>query len=551
MTTEKILVPDLGGADEVEVIEVCVAAGDTVAEEDSLIVLESDKASMEIPSPMAGKVVAVMVSEGDTITEGALILELEIEGAATQEAAPAPEAETPAPAQAKPAAPVVEDAPVAAPAAGGSEQIDVPDIGGDAAEVIEVCVAEGDSIDEGDSLIVLETDKASMEVPAPKAGTVKQVLISEGTQASLGTPILVMEVAGGAAAPSASAPAPAESAAPLPSPAADARQSLTEPQTVSESHQPITGISESRPTGDVYAGPAVRKMAREIGLDLAQVPGTGPRGRIQKSDVKAFIKNALANKKTAAPVATGGAGIPAVPEIDFSKFGEVSIEPMSKLHKVTSANMHRSWLNVPHVTAFDDVDITDLEDFRSNLKKEAEKAGVKITPLPFLLKACAAALKKHPKMNASLHANGEDMVFKHYVHIGMAVDTPAGLMVPVIRDVDKKSIFELAAETAEMAKKAKERKLKPAEMQGGTFTISSLGPMGGTGFTPIVNTPEVAILGVSKLDIKPRWNGQEFEPRKMLPISLSYDHRAVNGADAGRFMVDLNALLADVRRLAL
>ncbi|CAA0081639.1 Dihydrolipoyllysine-residue acetyltransferase component of pyruvate dehydrogenase complex [BD1-7 clade bacterium] len=543
MTTEKIKVPDLGGADEVEVIEVCVSAGDTVAEEDSLLVLESDKASMEIPSPMAGRVMAVLVNEGDNVTEGSVILEIETEGASSEPA----EAAAPAAPEPEVAKAPVAEAPAAASSAAESsvEQIDVPDIGGDNAEVIEVCVAEGDSIDEGDSLIVLESDKASMEVPAPKAGIVRKVIIVEGTEAGKGTPILELEVTGGvAAAPVVSASAPI-------SPAQEARQVRSEPPQVAEQHQPVIGMSESRPTGDVYAGPAVRKMAREIGLDLALVPGTGPRSRIQKSDVKAFIKSQLAGKRSPAPAATGGSGIPAVPEIDFSQFGEVSVEPLTKLHKITAANMHRSWLNVPHVTAFDDVDITDLEEFRQQLKKEAEKAGVKITPLPFLLKACAAALKKHPKLNASLHANGEDIVYKQYVNIGMAVDTPAGLMVPVIRDVDKKSIFELAAETAELAQKAKERKLKPAEMQGGSFTISSLGPMGGTGFTPIVNTPEVAILGVSKLDIKPRWNGSEFEPRKMLPISLSYDHRAVNGADAGRFMVDLNALLADVRRLAL
>ena len=539
MATEIIKVPDLGGADEVEVIEVCVKAGDVIAEEDSLVVLESDKASMEVPAPKAGKVLAVLVNEGENIKEGDNLLELEIDGAAEAVAEEAPVAE---------AAPAKAEEPVPAPAASAGSSVElicVPDIGTeDAVEVIEICVAKGDEITEGDSLIVLESDKASMEVPAPQSGVVVAVKLQEGAQVKQGDAILELKVEGAAA------PAPASEPAPAMSPAAEARQSFTEPRQVSEQYQQVTGMTENRPSQEVHAGPAVRKMAREIGLDLSLVPGSGPKGRIIKDDVKFFIKNALSNKKQA-PVATGGAGIPAVPEIDFAQFGEISVEPMSKLHKVTAANMHRSWLNVPHVTGFDDIDITDLEAFRQTLKAEAERAGVKVTPLPFLLKACAMALKANPKLNASLHADGESVVYKNYVHIGIAVDTPAGLMVPVIRDVDKKSIFELAAESAELAQKAKERKLKPAEMQGGTFTISSLGAMGGTGFTPIVNTPEVAILGVSRLDVKPRWNGSEFEPRKMLPVSLSYDHRAVNGADAGRFLVMLNSLLSDIRRMAL
>lgn len=542
MSIEKITAPDLGGAEEVEIIEVCVQAGDTVEAEDSLVVLESDKASMEVPSPKSGKVVSVIVNEGDSLKEGDVILELEVAGESAATVAPeeAQQETVPEP------APVEDAAPEPVATAAPSEQtFNIPDIGGDSAEVIEVCVAEGDEVEEGDSLVVLESDKASMEVPSPASGKILTLLIKEGDTASEGVPLVEMAVSGAA---SQVAPAPKEDA-PLPTPAADAKEKITEPQQVSEKHQPVTGMTENRPTGDVYAGPAVRKLAREIGVDLATVPGSGPRGRIQKSDVKTFIKDALANKRVGQ--ATGGAGIPQVPEIDFAQFGPVRMEKLSKLHKVTAANMHRSWLNVPHVTAFDDVDITDLEDFRKSLKAEAERAGVKVTPLPFLMKACAKALMAHPKMNASLHADGEQLVFKDYVHIGMAVDTPAGLMVPVVRDVDKKSIFELAQETAELAQKAKERKLKPAEMQGGTFTISSLGAMGGTGFTPIVNTPEVAILGVSKLSVKPQWDGETFQPRKMLPLSLSYDHRVVNGADAGRFFVFLNSILQDYRRLAL
>jgi pyruvate dehydrogenase E2 component (dihydrolipoamide acetyltransferase) len=298
----------------------------------------------------------------------------------------------------------------------------------------------------------------------------------------------------------------------------------------------------------LYAGPAVRKIMREFGVDGLQIKGSGPKGRILKEDVQKFVKEVIANKSSAV---TGGSGIPPIPAIDFSKFGDVEIKPLSKIAKVTAANMQRSWLNVPHVTQFDDADITELEDFRAGLKAEAEKRGVRITPLPFILKACANALRANPVFNSSLDATGENLVYKDYVHIGMAVDTPAGLMVPVIRDVDKKSIWELAAETAELGQKAKNRKLKPADMQGGCFTISSLGGIGGTGFTPIVNAPEVAILGVSKLAVKPVWDGKEFVPRKMLPLALSYDHRVVNGADAGRFFTYLASLLADIRRLAL
>ena len=299
---------------------------------------------------------------------------------------------------------------------------------------------------------------------------------------------------------------------------------------------------------DVYAGPAVRKLAREMGIDLLRVAGSGPRGRVQKDDVKRFVKELM---EGGAPGLVAGSGIPPIPPFDAAEFGEVDLQPLTKLHKLTAANMQRNWLNIPHVTQFDDADITDLEAFRTSLKGEAEKRGVKLTPLPFLLKACALALKANPKFNASLHSDGEQIVYKKYVHIGIAVDTPVGLVVPVIRDVDKKSIWELAAESAELAAKARDRKLKPAEMQGGCFSISSLGNIGGLGFTPIINAPEVAILAVSRLTVKPHWDGQQFVPRKMLPLSLSYDHRAVNGADAGRFFTQLNEVLADIRRLLL
>tara|TARA_R110002094_G_scaffold1956_1_gene8189 strand:- start:731 stop:2698 length:1968 start_codon:yes stop_codon:yes gene_type:complete len=541
---QPVVVPDIGGHDNVDVIEVCVKVGDTVAEGDSLIVLETDKASMEVPAPFGGVITALTIKEGDTISEGQQFAEIAAAGAVASAAPAAAASPAPAPVAAAPA-------PVATPVAGGVEPVNVPDIGGsENVDVIEVCVKAGDSIAEGDSLIVLETDKASMEVPAPKGGVVKSVKIKEGDTVSEGDLILELEVAGGAvasvpvAATSAATAAPAASAptvAPANAPAASAPSTSKDLAQLDQANK------------KVHAGPAVRSVAREFGVDLTLVKGTGPKERILKEDVQAYVKQALVDlaKPKAATAVTGGSGIPAIPEIDFSKFGEIELEKMSKIKKVTAANMTRCWLNIPHVTQFDDIDITELEKFRADIKADAEKAGVKVTPLPFLLKAAAAALQAHPNFNVSMHADGEHIVHKKYINIGVAMDTPAGLMVPVIKDVDKKSIYQLAAEAAELGAKAKARKLKPAEMQGGCFTISSLGNIGGTGFTPIVSAPEVAILGVSRADIKPVWNGKEFVPRKMLPLALSYDHRAINGVDAGMFMTTLGKLLSDVRRLVL
>jgi pyruvate dehydrogenase E2 component (dihydrolipoamide acetyltransferase) len=548
VTVETIKIPDIGGSTDVEVIEVCVAVGDVIKAEQSLIVLESDKASMEIPSPKAGKVVALKIAVGKTANAGDVILELEVEGAAAnKEAKPAvaPAVSVPAP------APVAAPAPTPAVASATSlspspsvQLINIPEIGtDDAVDLIEISVRIGDAIKEGDSLIVLETDKASMEVPSPIAGIVQSILVKEGSKVKKGDAILEVLVKGAAPAAVASAPQTASASVPQP---------IHVPETT-----PVTGISDSRPSGDVYAGPAVRKLAREFGIDLAHVKAAGPRGRIQKEDLQDFVKQAVQQHAGAASVGTasvgasGGAGIPPIPAVDFAQFGAINVEPMSKIAKVTAANMHRAWLNVPHVTQFDDVDITDLEDFRNSIKSEMDARKIKLTPLPFLLKACCAALLAHPKFNSSLSADGESLVYKKYVHIGIAVDTPAGLMVPVIRDVDKKGIWELAQEASDLAARAKDRKLKPEEMKGGCFSISSLGNMGGTGFTPIINAPEVAILGVSKLDVKPVWNGKEFLPRKMLPLTLSYDHRVINGADAGRFFTFLNAMLVDIRKLVL
>jgi len=538
VTIQVITVPDLGGADAVDVIEVCVAPGDVVEVEQSLVVLETDKASMEIPSTHAGTIVSVKVNEGDSISEGSALVELEIEAA--EQAAPAediPEPVVEAPSAAAPAA----SEPAAA--ASAEQTVTVPDVGTDEdVDVIEIYVAVGDTVSEGDSLIVLETDKASIEIPAPAGGKVLSLSVNEGDKIASGAAIAVLLVEGSAAAPESSAPvAQAEApAAPQPKAAAPAA-----PAAIATPSNESTAESDD----GAYAGPAVRKLARQMGVDLSKVKGGGPRGRLTKDDIRAYVTKAV-DLATSGKV-TGGSGIPAIPAVDFAKFGDVELVKMTKIQKITANNMSRNWLNVPHVTQFDDADITELETFRKGMKAEAEKRGVKLTPLPFLLKACAAALRYEPAFNVSMHSDGEHIVKKDYVNIGIAVATPAGLMVPVIRDVDKKGLWELAEESNAMAKKARDGKLMPMDMQGGCFSISSLGAMGGTGFTPIVNAPEVAILGVSKADIKPKWDGQEFQPRNMLPLCLSYDHRAINGADAGNFMTFLVSAIGDIRRLLL
>jgi pyruvate dehydrogenase E2 component (dihydrolipoamide acetyltransferase) len=530
---QTIKVPDIGGAEGVEVIEISVKVGDILAEGDSIVVLETDKASMEIPADKAGKVVAIKVKVGDKVSQDDLLVDVEAEGGA-EAAAPAPAAEKPAAAPAP--------APTSAPAAASEVDIPVPDIGGaEGVEVIEISIKVGDEVAEGDSLIVLETDKASMEIPAPAAGKIVSIALKVGDKVSQGSVIGKLATTGAAApAPAAPAQTSAKTEA-APAPKTEAPKSAPAAPAV---------VADVVQTGDVYAGPAVRKLARQLGVDLGKVAGTGPRGRLLKDDVRGYVKPIVAAAQSGAPVG-GGSGIPRVPAVDFSKFGEIEMVKMSKVKKITADNMTRNWLNVPHVTQWDDADITDLEAFRNGLKAEAEKRGSKLTPLPFLLKACAAALRAEPTFNVSLHHDGEHIVQKNYVHIGIAVDTPNGLMVPVIRNVDKKGLWELTDEIYAIAKKARDGKLLPADMQGGCFTISSLGAMGGNGFTPIVNAPEVAILGVSRAQMKPVWNGKEFMPRNMLPLSLSYDHRAINGADAGRFFTFLVAAVADVRRLLL
>ncbi|MGB2325102.1 MAG: dihydrolipoyllysine-residue acetyltransferase, partial [Pseudomonadales bacterium] len=494
---------------------------------------------MELPATTGGILTSFKLSEGSKINQGELMAVVQ---AAVTESAPDAPASAPSPAPEVAPAPIAE-APVVAETTSAEVEIIVPDMGGaNDVEVIEVAVAEGDEIAEGDTLVVVETDKASMELPATAGGKLTSFKLTEGSKINQGDLMAVVQSSVAAPTP---APAPVAEA-PAAKPAAPAAPAVT-PQSAPP--KPATAPAAVPANGGkVHAGPAVRMLAREFGVDLAQVAGTGPKSRILKEDVQAFVKQRLS-----APVATASAGgsIEKPPAIDFSQFGDVEKVKMSKIHRLTAQNMTRSWLNVPHVTQFDHADITDLEAFRKGLKAEAERRGTKITPLPFMLKACAMALREFPQFNVSLDNDGEHLIQKHYVNIGVAVDTPAGLVVPVLRDVDKKSIWELAAEVIAMGAKAKDKKLMPADMQGGCFTISSLGSIGGTSFTPIVNTPEVAILGVSKADMQPRWNGTEFEPRLMMPLSLSYDHRAINGADAARFTSYLGKVLSDIRHLVM
>lgn len=545
MPVESIKIPDLGESNDVEVIEILVKVGDTVQENDSLLVLESDKAAMEIPSPRSGVIKELLVKVGDTVNQGDEIFSMEIEAAdseaETPQEAPAAE-EASAPAQ----QPAAESPAAEAPAQEARlELVKVPDIGGDSdVEVIEVHIKEGDEIKAEDSLITLESDKAAMDIPSPHSGVVKSIKIKVGDKVSQDAPILELLISAGPAQPAAPAPAAAEKpAAAASAPAAPAADGPGKSLERKQAEFAESAQYDSR----IYAGPAVRKLAREFGVDLTQVTGTGNKGRIQKEDIHEFVKSRL--QASSGAVASGGAGIPAVPPVDFSQFGEIEEVPMSKLHKVTAANMHRNWLNVPAVAQFNEADVTDLEQFRNDMRKEADKRGVRLTPLPFLLKACAKMLEEFKQFNVSLHPSGESLIQKKYIHIGVAVATEAGLVVPVLRNVDQKSVWELAAELAEMSDKAKQRRLTKDDMQGACFTISSLGALGGTGFTPIVNAPEVAILGVSKTQVKPVYIDNQFVPRQVLPFTLCYDHRAVNGVDAGMFATRLAEVLSDIRLL--
>ncbi|MCY9847956.1 pyruvate dehydrogenase complex dihydrolipoyllysine-residue acetyltransferase [Pectobacterium jejuense] len=519
-------VPDIGG-DEVEVTEVLVKVGDTVAAEQSLITVEGDKASMEVPAPFAGTVKEIKISTGDKVSTGSLIMVFEVAGAASAAA----------PAQA--AAPAA-----AAPAASAAKEVNVPDIGGDEVEVTEVMVKVGDKIAAEQSLITVEGDKASMEVPAPFAGTVKEIKISTGDKVKTGSLIMVFEVEG--AAPAA-APAAKQEAAAAPAPAA---KPAAAPAAKAE------GKSEfAENDAYVHATPVIRRLAREFGVNLAKVKGSGRKGRILREDVQAYVKDAV-KRAESAPAAAAGGGLPGMlpwPKVDFSKFGEVEEVELGRIQKISGANLSRNWVMIPHVTHFDKTDITDLEAFRKQQNAEAEKRrlDVKFTPVVFIMKAVAAALEQMPRFNSSLSEDAQRLTLKKYINIGVAVDTPNGLVVPVFKDVNKKSITELSRELMAISKKARDGKLTAGEMQGGCFTISSLGGIGTTHFAPIVNAPEVAILGVSKSAMEPVWNGKEFTPRLMMPMSLSFDHRVIDGADGARFITIINNTLSDIRRLVM
>ncbi|AID24015.1 pyruvate dehydrogenase complex dihydrolipoyllysine-residue acetyltransferase [Salmonella bongori] len=521
-------VPDIG-SDEVEVTEIMVKVGDTVEAEQSLITVEGDKASMEVPAPFAGTVKEIKINTGDKVSTGSLIMVFDVAG----------EAGAAAPAAAK-----AEAAPAAAPPATGAKDVNVPDIGGDEVEVTEVMVKVGDKVEAEQSLITVEGDKASMEVPAPFAGTVKEIKINTGDKVKTGSLIMVFEVEG--AAPTA---APAKQEAAAPAPAAKAEQPAVAPVAKAE------GKSEfAENDAYVHATPLIRRLAREFGVNLAKVKGTGRKGRILREDVQAYVKDAI-KRAESAPAAAGG-GIPGMlpwPKVDFSKFGEVEEVELGRIQKISGANLSRNWVMIPHVTHFDKTDITDLEAFRKQQNAEAEKRklDVKYTPVVFIMKAVAAALEQMPRFNSSLSEDGQRLTLKKYINIGVAVDTPNGLVVPVFKDVNKKSVTELSRELTTISKKARDGKLTAGEMQGGCFTISSIGGLGTTHFAPIVNAPEVAILGVSKSAMEPVWNGKEFVPRLMMPISLSFDHRVIDGADGARFITIINNMLSDIRRLVM
>ena len=546
----EVLVPDVGG-DEVEVIELCVAPGDTVEPEDSLITVESDKASMDIPAPAAGTVQEIKVAVGDKVSEGSLIVIMAAAGAASSAAEEtAPEAVA--------AAPTAEAESASAPAPASSTtsttlSVAVPDIGTeDKVDVIDVIVKAGDTVEKEDGLITLETDKATMDVPAPESGTIVSVTVAVGDKVGQGDVIVELAVTSGEATPAPAPAAPKAAPAPAPEKAVD---SDAKPKSSPVPHHPSAG--ERKRSGTVYASPSVRRLAREFGVDITKVEGSGRKGRILKEDIQKYVKYELSRPKaTATTNIAGGAGglqLIAPPKVDFSKFGEIEEVKLTRIQKISGPNLHRNWVTIPHVTQFDEADITELEAFRKqeNASLAKQKSDLKITPLVFIMKAVAKTLAAFPVFNSSLSEDGEHLIMKKYIHLGIAVDTPNGLVVPVVRDVDKKGIYELSEELKVISGKARDGKLTAADMQGSCFTISSLGGIGGTAFTPIVNAPDVAILGVSKSEIKPKWDGEAFQPKLMLPLSLSYDHRVIDGAVAARFSVHMSGILSDIRKLVL
>ena len=596
MADELIKVPDIGGAEGAEVVEVLVSLGETIDVEQSLVVVESDKASMEIPAPAAGVVSELRVAVGDSVSEGDVILALAtassnehadnapaaaeqevLESSSQDNLSTSGQVATPAMA-ADGASHEGDNPPPAASASGsisasgledGATVIDVviPDLGSDeGADLVEILVPVGGQVEEGDSLVLLESDKASMEVPVPAAGTVMEWLMEAGTTVKEGAVIAKLAIDGAPATstqPDDDTNGPQTASQPPGKPGQEKSQAMAVAASTAVSDEDASGLETQavvapsplrdaeRPAASsdldtVYAGPAVRKLAREFGVRLSQVKGTGARGRILKEDLQQHVAQALAAESS-----SSGAALQTIPEQDYARFGAIENTSRSRIDKVTATNMVRAWLNIPHVTQFDDADISDMERFRKELKREAADRGVRLTPLPFILKACAVALREHPKLKSSMADGGETLIMKHYCHIGMAVDTPAGLVVPVLRDVDKKSIWELAGEIATLAERAREKQLRPDDMRGGVFTVSSLGAIGGRGFTPIINAPEVAILGVGRAAVQPVWDGEVFRPQTLLPLALSYDHRVVNGGDGGRFLTELTSLLGDVKRMVM
>ncbi|ASM52799.1 pyruvate dehydrogenase E2 component (dihydrolipoamide acetyltransferase) [Pseudoalteromonas nigrifaciens] len=536
-----VTLPDIGD-DEVEVTEILVAVGDSVTEDQSILSVEGDKASMEVPAPFAGTVKEIKVATGDTVKTGSLVFVFEVAG--SESAAPAAES---TPAETK-AAPAAEQS-----SASSTKEVNVPDIGGDEVEVTEILVAVGDSVTEDQSLLNVEGDKAAMELPAPFAGTVKEIKVATGDKVSTGSLIFVFEVAGGA--PAAAAKPEAEKSAP----AAKSEKPAPKAETATQSAPAASNESFADNSAYAHASPVVRRLAREFGINLANVKGSGRKNRVVKDDVQNYVKNLVkqveSGQLSAGKGNAGGSelGLIPWPKVDFAKFGEIEEKKLSRIQKLSGKNLHRNWVQIPHVTQFDEADITSLEEFRKeqNALNEKKNLGVKITPLVFVMKAAAKALAEFPTINSSLSNDGESLILKKYINIGVAVDTPNGLVVPVFKDVDKKGIIELSRELMEVSAKARDGKLTSADMQGGCFTISSLGGIGGTAFTPIVNAPEVAILGVSKSEMKPKWNGKEFEPKLMVPLSMSYDHRVIDGALAARFTVTLASYMSDIRQLVM
>jgi pyruvate dehydrogenase E2 component (dihydrolipoamide acetyltransferase) len=558
---KEVLVPDLGDLAEASIIEVLVKQGDSVTPEQSLITLETDKATMEIPAPFGGVVKEVRVKVGDKVSQGKAILLVE---ESSDAAAPAPataKTEAPKPtkpaaakAAAAPAAPAKQAAPAPSPASAGgvSKEVKVPDLGDvKEASVIEVLVKAGDAVTAEQSLLTLETDKATMEIPSPSAGVVKQVLVQVGDKLAQGKVIFVIEEEGGASAKAPAASTKKEAPKPAAPPSAPAAKPSGATVEAPVDRTPPLPMEQPMHGAKAHASPSVRKFARELGVDVGQVRGSGPKGRILIEDVQAWVKNLVARGPASGAGGgnLGGLTLLPWPTVDFSKYGPIDVEPLSRIKKISGANLARNWVMIPHVTNNDEADITDLDAFRVQLNKENEAGSTKVTMLAFLIKACVAALKMHPEFNASL--DGENLVYKRYYNIGFAADTPNGLMVPVIKDADKKGIMDVAKESADLARQARDGKLKSTDMQGGTFSISSLGGIGGSYFTPIINAPEVAILGVSKAVMKPVWDGKTFAPRLTLPLSLSYDHRIIDGASAARFNVLLTQILADFRRVML